>query len=190
MARREELTDEQWSLIEPLFDKPPAVATRGRPRCAEREVLNGILWILRSGARWFDLPDRFPPYQTCHRRFQQWVRDGRLLRVLETLAADLHTRGKLDLSDALLTEHSFRLKKGLSSGSDQAGQRYYGNGSGRPRWSFSRRLRGRVLRRTKSDLSDKLFASGSSTSDHGKESATKPTIRTRSMRSWRNSTLN
>ncbi|HYE73544.1 MAG TPA: transposase, partial [Blastocatellia bacterium] len=70
MARHEELTDQQWSLIEPLFDKPPSVQTRGRPRRPDREVLNGVLWILRSGARWCDLPDRFPPYQTCHRRFQ------------------------------------------------------------------------------------------------------------------------
>ncbi|MGE5444032.1 MAG: transposase, partial [Ignavibacteriales bacterium] len=44
---------------------------RGRPWRDNREVLNGILWILRSGARWKDLPERFPPYQTCHRRFQQ-----------------------------------------------------------------------------------------------------------------------
>jgi len=50
MARREELTDEQWSLIEPLFDKPPVIATRGRPSRNAREVLNGVFWILRSGA--------------------------------------------------------------------------------------------------------------------------------------------
>jgi transposase len=86
MARGEELTDEQWSLIEPLFDKTDVVHTRGRPARDAREVLNGVLWILRSGARWSDLPERFPPYQTCHRRFQQWVRDGRLKKVLETLA--------------------------------------------------------------------------------------------------------
>ena len=77
MARCEELTNEQWALLKPLFDKPPTVQTRGRPRRADREVLNDVLWILRSGARWCDLPGRFPPYQTCHRRFQEWVRDGR-----------------------------------------------------------------------------------------------------------------
>ena len=99
MARREELTDEQWSLIEPLFDKPPAVTTRSSSRRSEREVFNGVLWILRSGARWSDLPERFPPYQTCHRRFQQWNKDDRLRRVLETLAEDLHSRGGLDLSE-------------------------------------------------------------------------------------------
>ncbi len=99
MARREELTDEQWKLFEPSFDKPPVVATRGRPRRSDREIMNGVLWILRSGARWADLPERFPPYQTCHRRFQEWVKDGRLKKVLETLARDLLERGKLDLSE-------------------------------------------------------------------------------------------
>jgi transposase len=112
MARREELTDEQWSLIEPLFDKPPVSATRGRPRRGEREVMNGVLWILRSGARWSDLPERFPPYQTCHRRFQAWIRDGRLKKVLETLAQDLLERGKLDLSETFIDGTFVSAKKG------------------------------------------------------------------------------
>src|SRR5258707_12970603 len=77
MGRREELNDEQWKVIEPLLLKPERRADgRGRPRKDDRQVLNGILWILRSGARWQDLPERFPPYQTCHRRFQYWVDGG------------------------------------------------------------------------------------------------------------------
>jgi transposase len=64
-------------------------------------VLNGVLWVLRTGAPWHDLP-RYPPYQTCHRRFQQWQRSGRLLRVLQRLAEDLRDRGKLDLSEAFI----------------------------------------------------------------------------------------
>jgi transposase len=114
MSRREELTDEQWSLIEPLFDKAETVQTRGRPRRADREILNGVLWILRSGARWCDLPARFPPYQTCHRRFQQWVKDGTLKKVLETLAADLHSRGGLDLSECFIDGTFIVAKKGAS----------------------------------------------------------------------------
>ena len=58
MARREELTDEQWALIAPLFEKTDEIQTRGRPPRSAREVLNGVLWILRSGARWSDLPER------------------------------------------------------------------------------------------------------------------------------------
>lgn len=74
MARGEELTDEQWAVIEPhLPELPGREDGRGRPWRENREVMDGILWILRSGARWKDLPARFPPYQTCHRRFQQWV---------------------------------------------------------------------------------------------------------------------
>ncbi len=112
MSRREELTDEQWSLIEPLFDKTDVFQTRGRPRRSDREILNGVLWILRSGARWCDLPARFPPYQTCHRRFQQWVKDGRLKKVLETLAQDLLERGKLDLSETFIDGTFVSAKKG------------------------------------------------------------------------------
>jgi len=121
MARREELTDEQWFLIEPLFNKTDEIQTRGRPARPVREVLNGVLWILRSGARWADLPDRFPPYQTCHRRFQQWVRDGRLRRVLEVLAKDLLKRGKLDLSETFIDGTFASAKKGASKSGRPSG---------------------------------------------------------------------
>jgi transposase len=65
-----ELTDEQWAVLAPLIPEVPRREDgKGRPRRAAREVLDGILWILRTGAQWADLPDRHPPYQTCHRRF-------------------------------------------------------------------------------------------------------------------------
>lgn len=114
MARREELTNEQWALIAPLFEKADVIQTRGRPPKPAREVLNGVLWILRSGARWQDLPERFPPYQTCHRRFQEWVKDGRLRKILETLAQDLLERGKLDLSETFIDGTFIVAKKGAS----------------------------------------------------------------------------
>ena len=123
MARREELTDEQWSLIEPLFDQPPTIRGRGRPRRSERDVMNGVLWILRSGARWCDLPARFPPYQTCHRRFQQWVKDGTLKRVLETLAEDLRTRGGWDLSECFIDATFITAKKGAAKWEKPSGAR-------------------------------------------------------------------
>ena len=90
-------------VIEPhLPELPSREDGRGRPWRENREVMNGILWILRSGARWKDLPPRFPPYRTCHRRFRQWVRDGSLRRVLEALAEDWHARGDLDLSECFI----------------------------------------------------------------------------------------
>jgi transposase len=75
-------------------------------------VLNGILWILRTGAPWHDLPNRYPPYQTCQRRFQQWQRDGTLTQLLHALAEDLRARGKLDLSETFIDASFSSAKKG------------------------------------------------------------------------------
>src|SRR5258708_13918015 len=95
-----DLTDEQWQVLDPLIGEMPRRADgRGRPWRSSREVLNGILWILRTGAQWADLPERYPPYQTCHRRFQRWVRDGTLERVLEALARELRAPANPDPAD-------------------------------------------------------------------------------------------
>ena len=83
MSTRDTLSDEQWELIERLLPLHPVRSDgRGRSWKNHREVLNGIIWILRSGVRWQDLPKDFPSYQTCHRRFQQWVSDGTLRKIL------------------------------------------------------------------------------------------------------------
>jgi transposase len=108
-----DLTDEQWKVLEPLIPEPPHRADgRGRPWRDAREVLNGILWILRTGAPWRDLPDRYPPYQTCHRRFQRWVKEGVLSRILEALTEDLEERGGLDLSECFIDGTFVVAKKG------------------------------------------------------------------------------
>ena len=84
MSRRENLTDDQWALIEQLL--PHAIILedgKGRPRKhSDREVLNGILWILRTGASWIDLPGRFPSSSTCFRRFSSWSKNGVLRQML------------------------------------------------------------------------------------------------------------
>jgi len=159
MARREELTDEQWSLLEPLFDKPPVLHTRGRPRRPDREVLNGVLWILRSGARWCDLPDRFPPYQTCHRRFQQWVKDGRLERVLETLAEDLRSRGELDLSECFIDGTFVVAKKGALKSERPSGAKVRSSWQWQTLLVFLSPSTQSLLRRMKSPLCEKLSSS-------------------------------
>ena len=64
-----DLTDEQWNILEPFIPVPTCREDgRGRPWKDRRAVLNGILWVLRTGAPWADLPKRYPSYQTCHRR--------------------------------------------------------------------------------------------------------------------------
>jgi transposase len=109
-----ELTEEQWKFIEPFIPKIELRdGVRGRPWRDPRDVLEGVLWILRTGARWQDLPDRFPPYQTCHRRFQEWIRQGVLEAILQALAEDLLRRGKLDLAEAYIDGTFSSAKKGV-----------------------------------------------------------------------------
>ena len=65
---RYDLTDFEWRVIEPLLPNKP----RGVPRVDDRRVLNGIFWVLRSGAPWRDLPERYGPRTTCYNRFVRW----------------------------------------------------------------------------------------------------------------------
>ncbi len=127
-----DLTDEQWSVVQPLIGEMPRREDgRGRSWRDSREVLDGVLWILRTGAPWHDLPDRYPAYQTCHRRFQAWVRDGTIRGVLEALAEDLKERGGLDVSECFIDGTFVLAKKGGLCRKDQAGQRYEAHGGGR-----------------------------------------------------------
>src|SRR5829696_7562412 len=106
-----DLTDEQWEVLEPLIpDHFRRTGSRGRPWRDSRDVLNGILWILRTGAPWHELPERYPPYQTCHRRFQRWVEEGVLSHILEALTKALNERGGLDLSECF-TDGTFVVAK-------------------------------------------------------------------------------
>ena len=126
MAKRDELTDEQWAILEPLIPDPEIRADgKGRPLVHDnRAVMNGVLWVLRTGAAWNDLPDRYPSSTTCFRRFSVWVGDGIMRKILEALAQDLEKRGGIDLQSVLLTAPSWWRKRGLQSGKDQAGQGY------------------------------------------------------------------
>ncbi len=114
MTGRWELTDEQWELLEPLLRPARREDNRGRPWHDTRAVLNGVLWVLGSGAQWAEMPDRYPPYQTCHRRFQGWVGDGKLVQALQLLAEHLHKRGKLKLDEAFVDATFASAKKGAS----------------------------------------------------------------------------
>lgn len=158
MARGEELTDEQWSLIEPLLPElPKRDDGKGRPWRDDREIMNGILWILRSGARWKDLPEKFPPYQTCHRRFQAWVKEGSLRKVLEALAQDLETRGEIDLSECFIDGTFVVAKKGATELVKLSGAKARNSWWWQTMLLFHSPSAQRVLRRTKSDLSNRLF---------------------------------
>ena len=87
------LTDDQWELIADVFPKP---ASTGRPRQDARKVLNGVLWVLRTGSPWRDVPQEFGSWQTCWRRFDQWNADGTLAEILQRLQAAFATAGAID----------------------------------------------------------------------------------------------
>ena len=112
MAGRWELTDAQWELLEPVLRPARRSDNRGRPWNETRAVLNGVLWVLGTGAQWAEMPDKYPPYQTCHRRFQAWICDGKLVESLQLLARHLHERGKLNLDQAFVDATFASAQKG------------------------------------------------------------------------------
>lgn len=108
-----DITNDQWALVKPIIDSGiPVKRISGRPRVDDRPILNGILWICRTGAPWKDLPEKYPPYQTCHRRFQQWVKAGVWEKILIKLALDLKKRGKMDLAECFIDGSFAAAKKG------------------------------------------------------------------------------
>ena len=104
-----DLTDVQWERIRPLveFGQRRRADNRGRPWRDARQMLNGVLWVLRTGAPWHDLPA-----QTCHRRFQHWQRSGVLDGILWALAEDLSARGQLGLQETFIDASFMGAKKG------------------------------------------------------------------------------
>ena len=110
-----DISNREWAAIAPLFPVHPwKKAGRGRPRKPDRDVLNGILWVLRTGAQWKEMPDRYPPYQTVHRRFQEWVRQRVFQKVLRALAKELVAEGKLTLDEWFMDATFASAKKGGS----------------------------------------------------------------------------
>ena len=110
-----DLTDVQWDAIKGCFPaeelKPPG-RKGGRPWRSARTVLDGILWVLRTGAPWADLPTRYPPYQTGHRRFQCWIEKGVFVKILEGLWMDLKERGRLDSIESFIDGSYVPAKRG------------------------------------------------------------------------------
>ena len=108
------LTKEQWEVVEPFIpakEKVKTNKTRGRPWVEPRKILEGTLWVLKTGARWKDLPADYPAYQTCHRRFQQWVELGIFNEILHALVGHLRKRGDIQLDETFIDGTFVRAKK-------------------------------------------------------------------------------
>jgi transposase len=87
------LTDDEWELIADVFPEPAAT---GRPRRDARIVLDGILWVLRTGSPWRDLPEEFGAWKTAWRMFDTWNADGTLAEILHRLQAAFVAAGAID----------------------------------------------------------------------------------------------
>ena len=107
--RRYELSDFEWSIIEPLLPNKP----RGVPRVDDRRVLNGIYWRLRTGSPWAEIPERYGPSTTCYNRFVRWGRLGVWDRIFEAITAaydgDIQM---IDSSSIRVHQHGANGKKG------------------------------------------------------------------------------
>ena len=104
---RFDLSDTQFSLIEPLLP-PEHSGQQGHPYSQHRRVLNGILWVLRTGAPWRDLPERYGPFQTCHDRLTRWQKDGtwgRLLAALQTDPTRADAEGDVFVDSTIVKAH-------------------------------------------------------------------------------------
>jgi len=109
MRRRFELTDFEWSVIEPLLPNKP----RGVPRVDDRRVINGILWRFRTGSPWADIPERYGPHTTCYNRFVRWRKAGVWDRLLTAVSHAFD--GELvmiDSSSIRVHQHGATLKRG------------------------------------------------------------------------------
>ena len=86
MTPYRDINDEEWQRVMPLLPElRPRRELRGRPLANTRSVLNGVLWVMFSGATWSTMPRKYPSYQTCRRRFKVWYESGVLRRLLVEL---------------------------------------------------------------------------------------------------------
>jgi len=101
-VKRYELSDAQWERIAPLL--PGKVSDPGRTGADNRLFLNGVLWVLRSGAHWRDLPERYGKWKSLHKRFTRWAKAGVWERVFASLIKDRDNK-YLMLDSTLVRAH-------------------------------------------------------------------------------------
>lgn len=108
-----ELTDKQWKILEPLFPEVVNSPKGGQKRASNRACLEGILWLLRTGARWRDIPDRFPSGSTCWRRMQEWQEQDLWTDIWQRLLGMLDAKGRLKWDEVFADGTFSPAKKGV-----------------------------------------------------------------------------
>jgi transposase len=161
---------------------------RGRPWHDTRAVLNGVLWVLGSGAQWRERPERYPPYQTCHRRFQQWVKTGKLEEALRVLAHHLRERGQLKLAEAFVDATFASAKKGALPSGRRDGGRARKSSLSPLATVFLSPLLWTALRRPSASLWSQFWPEAFSTNSPSTSSGIKPVTPTNSINNFRKNT--
>lgn len=119
VVRRHELSDAEWAVLSRLL---PSSGTAGRPRSDDRVVLNGIVWKLRTGSAWRDVPERYGSWQTLYTRFRRWALDGTFSRMLRVIQAEKDSAGDIqwlvsvDSTVVRAHQHAAGGKRGRSTG--------------------------------------------------------------------------
>ena len=109
---RYELSDFEWNVIQPILPNK----SRGVPRVDDRRVLNGIFWVLRSGAPWRDMPERYGPYTTAYNRFSRWRKAGVWDRLMDEITKSYE--GKIQMIDSTsvrVHQQAEAIKRGLDT---------------------------------------------------------------------------
>nr|WP_273910595.1 IS5 family transposase [Pseudomonas fontis] len=117
MAKRYEISDEVWDVLADLFTP---THTRGRPRSSDRLMLDGVLWLLRPGAAWRDMPECFGPWRTVYHRFRVWRNRGTFDQMLKRLHLKLNDQGLIDLQIWMIDSTAVRATR-ASSGAGKRG---------------------------------------------------------------------
>mgnify|MGYP003530008356 CR=1 FL=1 len=117
MVKRYEIPDAAWELVADLFEQP---RRNGRPRADDRLMLNGVLWVLCSGAAWRDMPEHFGPWSTVYQRFRDWCNQGTFDLMLRRLHIKLNEQGLIDLETWMIDSTAVRATR-ASSGAGKKG---------------------------------------------------------------------
>ena len=118
---RPRLTDAQWAAVAPHLPAAKPRGGRGRPPCDDRACLEGILWVLRTGGRWRDVPDGLPSGVTCWRRLRDWQAEGRFAGMWAAFLAALTARGRLAWAELAVDGTQVPAKKGARRSAAAAG---------------------------------------------------------------------
>lgn len=105
---RYEITNEQWERIEKLLPQPHT--GKGRPAKDNHIMLNGMMWIARSGAQWRELPEKYGPWQTVYSKYRKWKREGVLEKVFKALSEDA------DMENLSIDSTSIRVHQSANGG--------------------------------------------------------------------------